>query len=275
MYPFSYIRPASVREAVDCLMRHPEAKPLSGGMTLIPTLKQRLSAPSHLVDLSRLPELHGIERRGHRLRIGAATPHAAVARSEVVRQHLPALAALAGLIGDQQVRNRGTLGGSLANSDPAADYPAATLALKATFVTDRRQIAADEFFLGMFETALEPTEIITAVEFEVPHRATYLKHRHAASGYAVVGVFVAEHAGEPRVAVTGAGPCAFRWIQAEQQLAAHPADHWAPELLGDIEPDAQGLNEDISATRAYRAYLVRVLTTRALSALRGPEPQTN
>jgi len=273
MYPFSYVRPTSVQEAVACLSRFPDAKPLSGGMTLIPTLKQRLSAPTHLVDLSRLPELQGIALEGGVLRIGAATRHAVVAQSNLVRRSIPALSDLACLIGDQQVRNRGTMGGSIANSDPAADYPSAVLALKATVITDRRRIAGDDFFVGMFETALAPAEIITAVEFQVPARAVYAKHRHAASGYAVVGVFIAEHWGDARVAVTGAGPCAFRWALAEQRLAAHQRDAWAADLLAGVEPDSSGLTEDSTATRAYRAHLIGTLARRALSDLRSSESQ--
>ncbi|WP_204733579.1 FAD binding domain-containing protein [Hydrogenophaga laconesensis] len=275
MYPFAYLRPASVQEAVDCLARFPDARPLSGGMTLVPTLKQRLSAPSHLVDLSRLPELQGIAQEDGVLRIGAATRHAAVAQSDTVRRCLPALSGLAGLIGDQQVRNRGTMGGSVANSDPAADYPAAVLALKATLITDRRRIESDAFFLGMFETALEPTEILTAIEFRVPDRAAYVKHRHAASGYAVVGVFIADHRGEVRVAVTGAGPCAFRWTAAEERLAACASAGWNAGTLAGMEPDASGFNADATATRAYRAHLVGVLAGRALSALGATDPQVN
>lgn len=267
MYPFTYLRPAFVQEAVDLLSRHPEARPLSGGMTLIPTLKQRLSAPTHLVDLTRLAELQGIERRGSVLRIGAATRHADVARSDCVRQAIPALSDLAASIGDQQVRNRGTIGGSVANSDPAADYPSSLLALKATIVTDRRRIAADEFFLGMFETALAPAEIITAIEFPIPSRSAYVKHRHPASGYAVVGVFIADHAGEARVAVTGAGPCAFRWMEAEARLASSAPSTWGSGLLAQMQPQAEGLNQDLSATADYRAHLVGTLARRALAAL--------
>ena len=275
MYPFSYVRPASVAEAVDLLTRFPEASPLSGGMTLIPTLKQRLGAPSHLVDLSRLPELQGIARQGEVVRIGAATRHAQVAQSELVRRCIPGLADLAGLIGDQQVRNRGTIGGSVANSDPAADYPAAVLALDATVVTDRRRIAADEFFTGMFETALAPAEIIVAFEFPLPRRSAYLKHRHTASGYAVVGVFIADHPGGPRVAITGAGPRAFRWTAAESALAAQERSAWRAELLAGMQPDATGLNEDASASRAYRAHLCGTLARRALAGLRAGEHQAN
>ncbi|HSV79051.1 MAG TPA: xanthine dehydrogenase family protein subunit M, partial [Ramlibacter sp.] len=220
MYPFRYERPRDVAEAVRLLQAHPQARPLSGGMTLVPTLKHRLARPSHLVDLSRLDALRGIACQGKVLRIGAATPHAQVAASPVVRQAIPALAELAGVIGDAQVRQRGTIGGSIANNDPAADYPSAVLGLGATVVTDRRRIAGDAFFTGMFGTALEAGEIVTAVEFPQPLRAAYCKHRHPASGYALVGVFLAETREGVRVAVTGAASCVLRWTAAEARLNA-------------------------------------------------------
>jgi len=275
MYPFSYIRPSSVQEAVDYLSRFSEARALSGGMTLIPTLKQRLGAPTHLVDLSRLPELQGIAHQKGILRIGAATRHADVAQSDIVQHFLPALSDLAGLIGDQQVRNRGTIGGSIANSDPAADYPSAIMALKATVVTNRRRISGDAFFLGMFETALEPAEIIVALEFSVPARAAYMKHRHAASGYAVVGVFIADFGDDVRVAVTGAGPFAFRWTEAEQKLATSQLGAHSNNLLADTMLDPDKLNEDLTATGAYRAHLTSVLAQRALSAMFALKPQAD
>jgi carbon-monoxide dehydrogenase medium subunit len=262
MYPCTYLRPASLAEAVALLNEHSEAKALAGGMTLVPTLKQRLAAPSHLVDVTRLPELQGIELQDRVLRIGAATRHADVARSPVVCTALPALARLASLIGDQQVRNRGTIGGSLANSDPAADYPAAVLGLGATLITDRRRIAADAYFLGMFETALEASEVIVAVEFPLPRRAGYEKQSHPASGYAVAGVFVAETGGAVRVAVTGAGACAWRWSEAERRLSQKLA---LPALDG-LVPSAQGLNDDLCASAAYRAHLVATLARRAVAS---------
>ncbi|MBL0423458.1 xanthine dehydrogenase family protein subunit M [Ramlibacter sp. AW1] len=265
MYPFRYERPTDVAEAVGLLQAHPQARPLSGGMTLVPTLKHRLARPSHLVDLTRLPGLRGVELQDGVLRIGAATPHAQVAASPVVGQAIPALAELAGLIGDAQVRQRGTLGGSIANNDPAADYPSAVLALGATVVTDRRRIAADEFFTGMFSTALQPGEIVTAVEFPLPLRAAYCKHRHPASGYALVGVFVADTPNERRVAVTGAAPCVFRWREAE---AVRPSDARDPgaDALPPLSPE--GLNDDLAATPAYRAHLASLLLRRALVQLR-------
>jgi aerobic carbon-monoxide dehydrogenase medium subunit len=262
MYPTTYLRPASLAQAVAALNEHPEAKALAGGMTLVPTLKQRLAAPSHLVDVTRLPELKGITLNDGVLRIGAATRHAEVARSPVVRTALPALAKLASLIGDQQVRNRGTIGGSLANSDPAADYPAAVLGLGATIVTDRRRIAADAYFTGMFQTALEPSEIIAAVEIPLPRRAGYEKQPHPASGYAVAGVFIAETSIGVRVAVTGAGACAFRWTEAERALAGSVRR----SALDGLVPSAQGLNDDVSASADYRAHLVATLARRVVAS---------
>jgi carbon-monoxide dehydrogenase medium subunit len=262
MYPFAYLRPRSLAEAAERLAGHPDAKPLAGGMTLLPTLKQRLDAPSHLVDVARLAELHGIALDDRTLRIGAATRHAEVADSALVRQAVPGLATLAGLIGDAQVRNRGTLGGSVANSDPAADYPAALLALAATVVTDRRRLAADDFFTGLFETALDPGELIVAVEFTRPQRSLYAKQRHPASGYAVAGVFIARHDdGAVRVGVTGVGPCAFRWREAEARLG----QRFDAAALQGLTLSPAGLNEDRSASAGYRAHLVSTLARRALA----------
>lgn len=262
MYPFTYARPQSVADAVAMLGTHPDARPLSGGMTLIPTLKQRLASPSHLVDLSRLPELQGISFDSGVLRIGAATPHAVVAASPLVRDAIPALADLAGMIGDVQVRNRGTIGGSIANNDPAADYPGAMLGLGATIITDRRCIAADDFFTGMFSTALAADEIVIAVRCPQPARAAYVKHRHPASGYAVCGVFVAVFADAVRVAVTGAAPCVMRWPEAEERL--HPGSEWTPAMLDGLRLPAANLNEDLGATAAYRAHLAGVMLRRAV-----------
>lgn len=265
MYPFRYERPRDVAEAVGLLRAHPQARPLSGGMTLVPALKHRLARPSHLVDLSRIAALQGITVKDGVLHVGAATPHAQVAASDVVRQAIPALAELAGLIGDQQVRQRGTLGGSIANNDPAADYPSAVVGLGATVVTDRRRIAADDFFTGMFTTALEADEIVVAVEFPQPLRAAYFKHRHPASGYAVVGVFVADTPLGVRVAVTGAAPCVMRWRDAESRLASD--ESWSPELVRGIVLPAESLNDDLAATADYRAHLAGVLLRRALAQL--------
>lgn len=263
MHPLSYVRPVSLQQALAVLQSEPEAKPLSGGMTLVPTLKQRLAAPSHLVDLGSLPELKGISREGSLLRIGAASRHAEVAASSVVAGAIPGLATLAGLIADPQVRNRGTMGGSVANNDPSADYPSAVLGLAATIVTDRRRIAADDFFLGMFETALEPDEIIVQFEFPIPRRSSYAKLRHRATGYAVAGVFIADTEDGVRVAVTGAGPSVFRWQEAEMALSQSCAE----EALATAQIDESELNDDLAGSAAYRANLVKVLTRRALAAL--------
>src|SRR5579871_2208709 len=215
MYELTYVKAKSVADAAAFLAAHPDAKLLSGGMTLIPTLKQRLARPSHLIDIAGLSELKGITLQGDRLSIGAATRHIEVARSEVVRKAIPALADLAFHIGDPQVRNRGTIGGSVANNDPAADYPAAVLALDGEVVSNRRSHRADGFFQGVFATALEEGEIVQRIVFGVPRRAAYAKFPHPASGYAMTGVFVADFGAAVRVAVTGAGPGVFRWSEAE------------------------------------------------------------
>jgi carbon-monoxide dehydrogenase medium subunit len=263
MYPLTYLRPDSVAQAASFLLAHEEAKPLAGGMTLIPTLKQRLAAPSHLVDLSRLPELRRLARSGDVLHIGAATTHRDVSQSPVVAQAIPALAELAGLIADPQVRARGTMGGSLANNDPAADYPAAMLALAGTVVTNTRRIAADAFFTGMFETALQRGELVVALEYPIPAQACYVKYRHPASGYAVVGVFIARQAGGIRVAVTGAGPCVFRWSEAEAALNRN----LSASALDGLLPDASVLLGDVHTSPRRRAHLVGVMARRALNQL--------
>jgi len=265
MYSVNYVKAKSVKEAAEFVARNPEAKLLAGGMTLIPTLKARLARPTHLVDIASLPELRRIEAKGGKLVIGAGTKHHEVATSAVVTKAIPALAGLAGAIGDPQVRNRGTIGGSLANNDPAADYPAAVLGLGATVVTTKRSIAADDFFQGLFTTALEDGEVIVRVEFPVPKRAAYSKFHHPASGYAMAGVFIAQTAGGVRVAVTGAGPGVFRWKDAEAALASS----FKPAAIEGVKLDASGLNTDIHADREYRANLVRVMAKRALAKLSG------
>jgi carbon-monoxide dehydrogenase medium subunit len=265
VYSFNYVKAGSVKEVGDFLKANPEARPLAGGMTLIPTLKARLAQPSHLVDISGLKELSGIEMQGSTLTIGAGTRHNDVLRSDKVRQAIPALAELAGRIGDPAVRNCGTMGGSLANNDPAADYPAAVLALNAKIVTDKREIAADDFFQGMFATALEPTELIVRIVFPVPKRAAYEKFAHPASGYAMTGVFVAETSGGIRVAVTGAGPGVFRWKEAEAALGKK----FAADAVASLRMPPDNLNEDIHASREYRANLVNVLTKRAVARIAG------
>jgi carbon-monoxide dehydrogenase medium subunit len=265
MYTLTYVKAKSVKEAAAFLASHPEAKLLSGGMTLLPTLKQRLARPTHLVDIAGLPELRKIVAKGGKLVIGAAARHAEVAASAVVKKAIPALARLAASIGDPQVRNQGTIGGSVANNDPAADYPSAVLGLGATVVTSKRSIAADDFFQGMFATALEEGEIIVRIEFPLPKRAAYSKFHHPASGYAMAGVFVAQTAAGVRVAVTGAGPGVFRWKEAEAALAKG----LKPAALEGVKLDSREFNNDMHADRDYRANLVRVMAKRALTKLSG------
>ena len=263
MFEFQYLKAKSLTDAAAFVAAHPDAKLLAGGMTLLPTLKQRLAQPSHLVDIGGLPELGGVELKAGVLTIGAAVRHHEVAVSAVVRKSIPALASLAANIGDPQVRNRGTIGGSVANNDPAADYPSAVLALGATIVTNRREIAADDFFQGMFATALGDGEIIVRLRFDVPKRAAYEKFPHPASGYAMAGVFIAETAGGMRVAVTGAGPGVFRWAEAEIALGKT----MSADAFDKLAVDASVLNEDLHATAEYRANLVKVMAQRALKKL--------
>lgn len=265
MYEFNYHRPPSVSEARRILDESESASLLAGGMTLLPTMKLRLAQASDLVDLSAIDALKGVRRDGDFVEIGAMVAHADVAANEEVRKAIPALAALAEGIGDAQVRNRGTLGGSLANSDPAADYPAAVLALGASVHTDRREIAADDYFAGMFETALAENEIVQTVRFPVPKRAAYAKFPNPASRYAVVGVFVAETATGVRVAITGAGACAFRHGGMEAALAAD----FSAAAIKDVAVDAADLNEDLHASAEYRAHLVGVMARRAVDAAGG------
>ncbi|TAK47921.1 MAG: xanthine dehydrogenase family protein subunit M [Xanthobacteraceae bacterium] len=263
MYPFKFHRPATVRQAAGLLGRLEDAKLLAGGHTLLPVMKQRLASPAHLVDLSRIEGLAGIEAKGRSLAVGAMTTHAEVADSGVVRAAIPALADLAGQIGDPAVRHRGTLGGSLANNDPTADYPAACLALDATIVTSKRRIKADDFFQGLFQTALEPDEIIVRVLFPIPKKAAYVKFRNQASRYALVGVFVARRPSEVRVAVTGAGTDGvFRMAAFEQALKAR----FAPKSLDGLTVPAEGLSSDIHASADYRAHLIGVLARRVVEA---------
>ncbi len=254
----AYHRPASLADAVALASAGGDVAYLAGGHTLIPAMKSRLRAPDALVDLAGIAALAGVARDDDRLWIGAMTQHAEVAASADVRAAIPALATLAGGIGDPQVRNRGTLGGSVANNDPAADYPAAVLALDATIETDRAAHAADDFFLGMFASALAEGEVITRIGFRVPQAAAYAKFAHPASRYALVGVFVARYAGAYRVAVTGAGPCVFRWHAAEAALAAGVT---VPPLADD------DLNTDIHASADYRAHLAGVMLRRAMEQM--------
>jgi carbon-monoxide dehydrogenase medium subunit len=262
MYAFEYHRPTTVAEAVSLLQGAADGKLLAGGHTLIPTLKQRLASPSDLIDLGGINELKGIREEGDRLIIGALTTYSQVVESETARGAIPALAQLASHIGDSQVRNRGTIGGSIANNDPASDYPAAVLGLNATVKTNKREIAADDFFTGMFETALAEDEIIVSVSFPKPTKAGYMKFPNPASRYAIVGVMAAQTGGGVRVAVTGAGPCVFRLADFEQALASN----FSPNALDGLSVSADGLNSDIHASAEYRAHLVKVMAQRAVAA---------
>lgn len=262
MYSFNYHRPTSLAEAAQLLAGNPDAKLMAGGQTYIPTLKQRLAQPSDVIDLGAIAELRGINEEAGGVTVGAMTRHAEVASSSVVRRVIPALAELVELIGDPQVRHRGTIGGSISNNDPAADYPGALVGLNATVRTNKREIPADDFFTGMFETALEGDEIVTAVHFPKPERAAYRKFPHPASRYAIVGVFVARTGGEVRVAVSGAGPCVFRWREAEAALSSN----FAPSALDGLTVSAADLNSDIHASAEYRANLVKVMAKRAVEA---------
>lgn len=263
MYQFDYQKPDSLEAALAALRGNDEAKILAGGMTLLPTMKMRLARPDVLIDINRIASLAGIGKEDGAIVIGAMTRHADVAASKLVRDHVPALADLTEAIGDPQVRNRGTLGGSIANNDPTADYPAGLVGLGATVVTDRREIAADDFFTGMFETALEDDEIIAAVRFPVPERAAYMKFPNPASRYAIVGVMVAQALDGIRVAVTGAAPCVFRVTAMEDALT----QDFRPDAIASIAVDGAEFNEDIHADAAYRAHLVNVMARRAVAAL--------
>lgn len=265
MYEFNYHRPASLSEAGRILANSEDPKILAGGMTLLPTMKFRLARPSDVVDIAGIDELRGIRDAGDRLEIGALTRHGDVAMSDVVRSQVPALATLAGLIGDPQVRNRGTIGGSIANNDPAADYPAAALALDAVVRTSEREIPAGEFFTGMFESALEPNELVVAVSFAKPKRAAYAKHANPASRYAIAGVMVAELASGIRVAVTGAAACVFRATEMEQSLTRN----FRVSSLDGLVVDPGELNSDMHASPEYRAQLVLVMARRAVQAAGG------
>lgn len=265
MRSFAYFPATDIKGAAAAFAGADSPAYLAGGMTLIPTMKQRLAAPSDVIDLARIPGLNQITVEGNRLRIGALATHADVAASALVRKAIPALAGLAGRIGDPQVRNMGTLGGSLANSDPAADYPAAALALDAIIATERREIAAGDYFKGLFETALEPGEIITGASFAIPKRAAYAKFPNPVSGYALVGVFVAEGAGGVRAAVTGAGVCAFRQAAMEAALTKN----FSTASLEAVKVSPEGLNSDLHAAADYRAHLIGVMARRAVEQIVG------
>ena len=260
MHAFQYHRPASTKDALSLGKQKSDGKYLAGGQSLVQAMKLRLSSPTDLIDLGTIRELGGIKASGNAVEIGAMTRHAEVAASADVKRAIPSLAAMAELIGDRQVRHLGTLGGSLANNDPAADYPAAVLALNATVITDRRKIPADQFFKSLYETALEPGELITAVSFQAPKRGAYQKFRNPASRFALVGVYVADFGGNVRVGVSGAGPCAFRQTEMEKALSAK----FAPEAVANIKVKPDGLNNDLHASPEYRAHLITVMCKRAV-----------
>ena len=265
MYAFNYHRPDTLDAAAAALASAEDGRLLAGGQTLIPTLKQRLASPSDIVDLGSVPGLDGASREGDAIVVGAMTRHCDVASSPAVRDAIPALASLAECIGDPQVRNCGTIGGSIANADPAADYPAAVVGLGATVRTDRRTIAADDFFTDLFETALEDGEIVVSVSFPIPRRAAYAKFPNPASRYAIVGVMVADTASGVRVAVTGAGGSVFRAGAMESALG----ERFSTDAIGDITVTQDDLNEDIHASAEYRAHLVGVMARRAVEAAAG------
>lgn len=263
MYAFTYHRASGLRQAGNMLAKLDDPKILAGGQTLLPTMKQRLASPANLIDLGQVEGMSGVELKGRSLVIGAMTRHADVANSPIVQENLPALAALAGMIGDPAVRHRGTIGGSLANNDPNADYPAAALGLGATIVTSKRKIVADDFFKGLFETALEPDEIITKVSFPIAKKAGYYKFRNQASRFALVGVFVAKRPSEIRVAVTGAGSSGvFRVPSFEEALKKR----FSPKSLDGLTIPATGMASDIHGSAEYRAHLVGVCARRAVEA---------
>jgi carbon-monoxide dehydrogenase medium subunit len=260
MHAFKYHRPSSVDAAAG--LAKGEAKLLAGGQSLVQAMKLRLASPSDIIDLGTIKDLGGIKSDGKTVTIGAMTRHAEVAHSPDVKKAIPALAALAGGIGDRQVRAMGTIGGSLANNDPAADYPAAVLALNATITTNKGKHEADKFFKGLYETALKDGEIITSVTFQAPKRAAYMKFKNPASRFAIVGVFVADFGGIVRVGVTGAGPSAFRQADMEKALSGK----FAPESVANVKQKQDGLYTDLHASAEYRAHLVTVMAKRAVEA---------
>lgn len=262
MYDFTYHRPSSLDDAAVAIKGAGDGTFLAGGQTLLPILKLRLANPSDVVDLGSIAELKGITVDGDTVTIGAMTLHAEVAGSADVCAKIPALADLAESIGDLQVRNRGTIGGSIANNDPAADYPAAVVGLGATVHTNARTIAADDFFTGLLETALNDGEIITAVSFLVPDKAAYQKFGNPASRYAIVGVMLSSGSAGVRVAITGAGPCVFRQGDMERALAGS----FSADAVTGVTVSADGLNSDIHASAKYRAHLVGVMAKRAVAA---------
>ena len=263
MYAFAYERPASLADVLAKISSGGQA--LAGGQTLIAALKQRLAQPESLIDLAGVSERSGIKKEGNMMVIGAMTKHETVADSAEVKQSIPALAALAGNIGDRQVRAMGTMGGSVANNDPAACYPSAVLALGATVQTNQRTLSADDFFQGMYTTALEPGDLITAIHFPVPQKAAYAKFRQPASRFALVGVFVAQTAQGVRVAITGAGNGVFRHAGLEAALSKS----FTPEAVDGVAIDASELNGDLHASAAFRAQLIKVQTQKAVQTANG------
>lgn len=262
MQAFAYAKPASVADAVRAITADDDAKLIAGGQSMLGSMKLGLATPSAVIDLGGIAEMKGITVGGGVVKIGAMTPHAEVAASKEVAAAIPALAALAGGIGDRQVRNRGTLGGSIANADPAACYPSAIVGLGATVHTDRRSIPGDQFFTGLYETALQPGEIVTAVSFPIPEKAAYVKFKQPASRFALVGVFVSKGAQGVRVAITGAYASVTRMAALEAALAAS----WTPAAAEAVKVSADGLNTDLHGSAAYRASLIPVLTGRAVAA---------
>ena len=261
MHAFEYHRPATLKDALALGEKKAEGRYLAGGQSLVQAMKLRLSSPTDLVDLNAIGDLKTLKAEGGTVTIGAMVRHAEVAASSAVQKAIPALAALAGIIGDRQVRHMGTIGGSLANNDPAADYPAAVLGLGATITTNKRKIEADAFFKGLYETALAPGELITSVSFPAPKRAAYMKFKNPASRFAIVGVFVADFGGgKVRVGVTGAGPSAFRQAEMEKALASN----FSPDAVANIKVKPDGLNNDLHASPEYRAHLVTVMAKRAV-----------
>ena len=262
MYPFNYHRPKSIAEAVESFKSFEEAQWLAGGMTLLPSLKLRLASPGALIDLNFIENLRGVATSASQISIGAMTRHADVHSSAEIKSALPALSLLAGGIGDSQVRNRGTIGGSISNNDPAADYPAAILGLNATVRTNNREIAADDFFTSMFETSLQDGEMVKEIIVPVPDAAGYVKFPHPASGYAISAVMVARFGNTVRVAVTGTASCVFRLSKLEEALA----QNFTADAADAIELDLDDVNSDLAASAEYRANLTRVMARRAIEA---------
>ena len=261
MYNFNYHRPTSIEQAVEIFIDSEDASYLAGGHTLLPSMKQRLASPTDIIDLGGISSLVGIKCENDSVVIGALTKHEEVATSALVSREIPSIAKLASNIGDAQVRNRGTIGGSIANSDPAADYPAAVLGLDATLLTNKRQIKADDFFVDMFETALEEGEILQEVKFPKPEISVYKKLPNPASRYAVVGVFIARRDGQVRVAITGAGPSVFRASELESRLV----ESFSVDAIENVTLENELMNDDMHASSAYRASLCVVMAKRAVA----------